>query len=38
VIAGCIAKSDKNLINVPRQFISLGRNKEALRKKTAKFD
>jgi hypothetical protein len=38
VIAGCIAKYDKNLINVPRQFISLGRNKEALRKKTAKFD
>jgi len=38
VIAGCIGKYDKNLINVPGQFISLGRNKEALTKKTTKFD
>jgi hypothetical protein len=38
VVAGCIGKYDKNLINVPPQFISLGRNKEASKKKTAKFD
>jgi len=38
VVAGCIGKYDKNLINVPQQFISLGPNKEASRKKTPKFD
>jgi hypothetical protein len=34
VVAGFTGKYDKNLINLPSQFISLGQNKETSKRKS----